>query len=63
MKDVNWKVKDGADLSAENVAKIACALKSLAVYTSMACADDESPAELREVVEQGLQTIDEIFEV
>ena len=63
MKDVNWKVKDGADLSVENVAKIACALKSLAVYTSMACAEDDSPSELREVVEQGLQTIDEIFDV
>ena len=33
MSDIEIKLKEGAELNVEDVARIACALKSLAVYT------------------------------
>lgn len=62
MPDVEIKLKEGAVLNIEDVAKIACALKSLAVYTSMACEEEDSPEELREIVDQGLDSINNLFE-
>jgi hypothetical protein len=62
MTDKLWKLKAGAKLDAEEVAKIACALKSLSAYTSMACDSDENPEELKELVDEGLQAIENIFE-
>ena len=62
MPDVEIKLKEGAVLNVEDVAKIACALKSLAVYTSMACEEEDSPEELREIVDQGLDSINNLFE-
>jgi hypothetical protein len=57
-----WKLKQGASLDVEEVAKIACALKSLSVYTSMACDSDDNPEELKQLVDEGLQAVDNIFE-
>ena len=62
MADQNWKLKSNAKLDAEEVAKIACALKSLAAYTAIACAEDENPDELKDVVQEGLDAIENIFE-
>lgn len=62
MSDVEIKLKEGAELNVEDVARIACALKSLAVYTSLACEEEDSPDELREIVDQGLQSINNLFE-
>jgi translation elongation factor EF-1beta len=62
MSDVEIKLKEGAELNVEDVARIACALKSLAVYTSMACDEEDSPDELREIVDRGLQSINNLFE-
>lgn len=62
MPNVEIKLKEGAELNVEDVAKIACALKSLAVYTSLACEQEDSPEELKELVDQGLQSIDNLFE-
>lgn len=62
MPDVEIKLKEGAMLKLDDVAKIACALKSLAVYTSMACEQEDSPDELRVLVDQGLKSIDNLFE-
>lgn len=57
-----WKAKPGKSIDATDVAKIACALKSLAVYTSIACEEDDSPEDLRQIVQEGLDAIDAIFE-
>ncbi len=57
-----WKLKEGVKLEAEEVAKIACALKSLAIYTALACDNDDDPDELKEVVDEGLEAINNIFE-
>jgi hypothetical protein len=62
MSDVEIKLKEGAELNVEDVARIACALKSLAVYTSLACEEEDSPDELREIVDRGLQSINKLFE-
>lgn len=62
MPDVEIKLKEGATLNVDDVARIACALKSLAVYTSLACEQEDSPEELRELVDQGLECIDKLFD-
>lgn len=62
MTEKMWKLRDGASLDPEEVAKIACALKSLSVYTSMACDSDDNPEELKQLVDEGLQAIDRLFE-
>lgn len=62
MEQSNWKLKDRSKLDVDEVAKIACALKTLAVYTSMACDQHDNPEELKTIVEDGLEAIDRIFE-
>ena len=37
-------------------------MKSLAVYTALACDHDDDPEELKEIVDQGLDAIDRIFD-
>ncbi|MGD8842144.1 MAG: hypothetical protein PVJ83_01600 [Gammaproteobacteria bacterium] len=63
MNDQLWKVKEGVTIEAEDVARIACALKSLSVYTTMACDSDENPEELQRLVDEGMAAIEKIFEV
>jgi len=63
MSEANWKLKDGVELNAEDVAKIACALKSLSVYTTLAYAEDDSPEDLEEIVNEGLDAIEKLFDV
>lgn len=61
MSTEEWKLKEGVELNPEDVAKIACALKSLAAYTTLVCAEDDSPEDLQEIVNEGMQAIDKIF--
>lgn len=63
MTDQNWKLKADAKLDPEEVAKIACALKSLSVYTSIAFEEEENPEELKRVVQEGLDAMERIFEI
>ncbi len=63
MIDENWKLKEGAELNVEDVAKIACALKSLSAYTTLACAEQDSPEDLEEIVNDGMDSIENLFEV
>ena len=56
------KLKEGIDLDEEDLARIACALKSLAVYTALACDHEDDPEELQQIVDQGLDAIDRIFD-
>jgi hypothetical protein len=58
----HWKLKQGVELNLEDVAKIACALKSLSVYAAVACEEDDNPKELEETVQEGLAAIDRIFD-
>ena len=63
MSEENWKLKEGAELNIEDVAKIACALKSLSAYTTLACAEDDSPDDLEVIVDEGLDAINKLFDV
>lgn len=58
------KLKPGVTLDGEieKIAKIACALKSLAVYTALACEHEDDPKELEDLVDEGLEAIDDIFD-
>ncbi len=62
MSNKMWKLKEGVTLEAEEVAKIACALKSLAIYTALACENDDDPEELKEVVDEGITAMNKIFD-
>jgi len=62
MSDKMWKLKEGVTLEAEEVAKIACALKSLAIYTALACENEDDPEELKEVVDEGITAMNKIFD-
>ncbi len=65
MAEKMWKIKEGVNLEedvAEEVAKIACALKSLAIYSAMACDHEDDPKELREVVDVGMAAMDKLFD-
>ncbi len=63
MTDANWKLKDGAELNIDDVAKIACALKSLSAYTTLVCAEEDSPEDLEQIVNEGMEAMERIFEV
>jgi len=62
MSSPEIKLREGVELNIEDVAKIACALKSLSVYTTLACAEEDSPEELEEVVNEGLDAIQRLFD-
>ena len=65
MTEKMWKLNEGVNLDAdvaEEVAKIACALKSLAIYTALACDHEDDPAELQEVVDEGVKAMEKLFE-
>jgi len=56
-----WQLKEGAELNIDDVAKIACALKSLSAYTILACAEEDSPDDLEKIVDEGMDAIDNLF--
>ena len=62
MNDENWKLKDGAELNVDDVAKIACALKSLSAYTTLVCAEEDSPEDLEQIVKEGMDAMEKMFE-
>jgi hypothetical protein len=60
-----WKLKEGVVMSQETTAevvKMACALKTLSAYTSMACEDEDAPEDLQTIVDEGLASLQKIFE-
>ncbi len=65
MADTNWKLKPGISMGADTaneVAKIACALKSLSVYTQMVCEEDtEDSRQLKRIVDDGLEAMTRVF--
>ena len=61
MNNKNWTLNEGVEINVEDVAKIACALKSLSAYTTLVCAEDDSPEDLESIVNEGLETIDKLF--
>lgn len=63
-KNAQWQLKSGVEMSekaAAEVARIACALKSLSVYTSLVLDREDCPEDLQKTVDEGLQAINELF--
>lgn len=63
-KDTNWQLQTGVKMAPEiaaEVAKIACALKSLSVYSSLVIEREDCPADLQQIVDDGVKSIGKIF--
>ena len=63
-KPQEWQLQRGVKMSSEaaaEVARIACALKSLSVYTGLVFDRDDCPEELRKEVDEGVAAIDKLF--
>ena len=59
-----WKLQESVkmdEVTAGEVAKIACALKSLSAYTSMAMESEDAPEDLQVIVDEGLDAMARIF--
>ena len=64
MEKKNWALQDSIQMdaaTADEVAKIACALKSLSVYAALAYEQDDVPADLQLLVDEGLESMEKIF--
>jgi hypothetical protein len=60
----NWQLQPGVEMSpavAQDVAKIACALKSLSAYTTFAMEREDCPDDLKKIVEDGLDAMARIY--
>lgn len=60
----NWTLQPGVNISpelAEEVAKMACALKSLSAYTTLVVEREDCPPELQQIVEDGLDAMARVF--
>jgi hypothetical protein len=60
----NWNLQADVAMSPEvanEVAKIACALKSLSAYTTFAMEREDCPEELQKLVDEGLEAMAKIF--
>ncbi len=63
-KSKSWRLQPGIkinDATAEEVAKIALALKSLSLYATLVMDQDECPEDLRQVVDEGVAAINKVF--
>lgn len=63
-KQQQWQLQRGVKMSEEaasEVAKIACALKSLAVFTTLVLEQDDCPEDLQVMVDEALTSIDKLF--
>lgn len=59
-----WQLQKGIKMSddvAEEVAKIACALKSLSVFSSLVIEQEDCPEDLQKVVDEGVEAIGKLF--
>lgn len=64
MSDPIWKLQEGVSMSqdaAQEVAKIACALKSLSAYVTLSQETEDAPEELQQIVDEGLEAMKKIF--
>lgn len=63
-EDKNWQLRPGVQLPtdvAADVAKMACALKSLSVYAGLVIEREDCPEDLQKIVDDGVQAIGKIF--
>lgn len=56
------RLRDGMELNLPDVEKIAMGLKSLAVYSMLAYEHEDDPQELEDIVQEGLDAIERLFD-
>ena len=59
-----WQLQPGIqidDMTAGEVAKIACALKSLSIYAGLVLEKEDCPEDLQQLVDEGVTAIGKIF--
>lgn len=64
MSEPVWKLQEGISMSketAEEVAKMACALKSLSAYVTLMHENEDAPEELQQIVDEGLEAMKKLF--
>lgn len=60
----NWQLQPGVNIApelADEVAKVACALKSLSAYTALVIEREDCPEDLQKIVQDGLDAMARIF--
>lgn len=65
MEKQNWTLQNGVQMDpkvADDVARMACALKSLHVYASMLIEEESCPDDLRQTVQEGLDAMGRVFQ-
>ena len=55
-------LRSDAELNMGDVSKIALALKSLATYSMLAYEHDDDPEDLQDIVDEGLDAINKLFD-
>lgn len=63
-RDKQWQFQPGVkmdDQTAEQVAKIACALKSLSIYAGLVIEREDCPDDLQQLVDEGVAAIGKVF--
>lgn len=64
MSETQWQLRPGVQMSeatAADVAKIACALKSLSAYASLVIEREDCPEDLQQIVDDGVKAIGNVF--
>ena len=64
MAENSWQLQPGVQIAPEaatEVAKIACALKSLSVYAGLVIEREDCPEDLQKIVDDGVKAIGKIF--
>lgn len=64
MDKSNWTLQNDVAMDAETaqkVARIACALKSLSIYASMVIDRNDCPEDLQKLVDDGVNAIGQVF--
>ncbi len=60
----NWQLQPGIEMSsaaADDVAKVACALKSLSAFTTFIIEREDCPEDLKKIVEEGLDAMSRLY--
>ncbi len=64
MAEKNWQLQPGVKIDPETaaeIAKIACALKSLSAYAGLVIEREDCPEDLQQIVDEGVNAIGKIF--
>jgi hypothetical protein len=60
----DWKLQPGIEMSSaveEDVAKVACALKSLSAFSIFIIDREDCPDDLKKIVEEGLEALARLY--